>query len=171
MSLQLKHLPKLQALKELAKIYPDAKPDCILTIVRFMRVAGELTRVIETHFGRYELSQARFSILMNLYTEERKDGVTPSALAEELGVTRGNMTGLIDGLIDAGYICKEDDPVDRRIVKIKLSKKGRQYLEKILPDHFARTSKALSLMSKKEMELLWELLDKIEQGFHHLSAP
>src|SRR3989339_353374 len=55
-----------------------------------------------------------------------------SELSVSLGVTMGNTTGLVDRLIKEGYVAREHDPGDRRIVIVKLTGKGKKITEKII---------------------------------------
>ena len=54
----------------------------------------------------------------------RHGGLTAGALAAELGLTTGAVTGLVDRMNRAGYLEREDDPQDRRRVIIRLTAAG-----------------------------------------------
>ena len=54
-----------------------------------------------------------------------------SEIAEKLSVSKPNVTTLIDKLIEEGLTERLSDKQDRRIVKIKLTKKGAALLKKI----------------------------------------
>ncbi len=47
-----------------------------------------------------------------------------SDIAHNLGISKPNMTPLIDKLIKEGLVCRQEDPNDRRIVRIELTKKA-----------------------------------------------
>ena len=51
----------------------------------------------------------------------RRGRLTAGQLAEELGVTTGAITGLIDRMEGMGYFRREDDPSDRRKVVVLLT--------------------------------------------------
>ena len=55
----------------------------------------------------------------------RRGRLTAGQLAEELGVTTGAVTGLIDRMERMGYFRREDDPSDRRKVVVLLTPKAK----------------------------------------------
>src|SRR4051812_8127346 len=118
----LNELPKEECIRKLAARY-GAKPRYLEAMLRLFRYMTELEKAVETHFGQWDITRGRFMIMMMLLRQDNRS-LTPSELAEKLDVTRGNMTGLIDGLERQGYITKTQDSDDRRTVTIKLSDSG-----------------------------------------------
>ena len=55
----------------------------------------------------------------------RRGRLTAGQLAEELGVTTGAVTGLIDRMERMGYFRRADDPSDRRKVVVLLTPKAK----------------------------------------------
>ncbi len=55
----------------------------------------------------------------------RRGRLTAGQLGEELGVTTGAVTGLIDRMERMGYFQRQDDPSDRRKVVVVLTPKAR----------------------------------------------
>ena len=53
---------------------------------------------------------------------------TQAALAEALKVTPRNVTGLVDGLVSAGYVERSPHPTDRRALLISLTGHGASVL-------------------------------------------
>ena len=56
----------------------------------------------------------------------------PSAMgwiARSLGVTLPTVTGIIDRLATQGYVSRQDDPNDRRLVLASMTDKGRQVID------------------------------------------
>ena len=49
---------------------------------------------------------------------------TQRALAGSLKVTPRNVTGLVDGLADAGFVTREPHPTDRRATLVSLTERG-----------------------------------------------
>jgi len=50
---------------------------------------------------------------------------TMSETATTLGITTGTLTVAIDRLVRKGYVERQRDPSDRRVVRIELTKKGK----------------------------------------------
>lgn len=100
---------------------------------------------------------------MLLLDRENEGGVslTPAQLAEQAGVTRATMTGLIDTLERAGMVVRRPDPVDRRQVSVELTPAGQAFLDDMLPEHFSRINTLLEPLSENERRTLVRLLGKI----------
>jgi DNA-binding MarR family transcriptional regulator len=149
-------------LKELSKRHPTIKVESLDIMIKFLKVAENLEQAREKHFARYGLSKARFMVLMMVYVF--REGLSPSDIAEKMGVTRGNMTKLIDGVEAAGLIKRENDSEDRRIVKICLSAKGEALFDRILPNHFERVTGLLQEITEKDRVALGGCLAKLQRG-------
>jgi MarR family transcriptional regulator, organic hydroperoxide resistance regulator len=72
------------------------------------------------------LSIPQFDVLSTL-TEQQ--GLSQSDLAERLYVTKGNVSGLIDRLVDAGYVERRSAPGDRRSNALYLTEAGQAAAE------------------------------------------
>lgn len=57
---------------------------------------------------------------------EEREPMTAGALAEELGLTTGAVTTLLDRLEKAGYVSRARDTVDRRRVLVQLTALARR---------------------------------------------
>jgi DNA-binding MarR family transcriptional regulator len=67
------------------------------------------------------LTRARATVLWNLH----QDGpMTQRALAEAIGVTPRNVTGLVDALESDGFVTRGAHPSDRRATLVSLTDKG-----------------------------------------------
>ena len=52
-----------------------------------------------------------------------------SQIADSLGISKSNMTPIIDNLINCGLVNRYNDPKDRRILRIELTKKSFDLLD------------------------------------------
>ena len=68
---------------------------------------------------------------------------TQRALADALGVTPRNVTGLVDGLVATGFVTREPHPTDRRATLVALT------------DHGAATLAAMDRSHAEAAELLF----------------
>lgn len=53
------------------------------------------------------------------------------AIAKFMSVTTAAMTGMVDRLETSGYVKREHEPEDRRIIKVVLTSKGQELVNKI----------------------------------------
>lgn len=163
--LLLKDLPRYECLLEAAKEFPDLDPSSCEAFLHLVRAGDESARVVETNLARHNITQGRFSVLMILLNRCGADASTlgPAELADAAGVSRATMTGLIDTLERDGLVTRAPDTVDRRMMLVRLTAKGRTLLEDILPDHFKRMTWLMSPLSEFERQTLVQLLNKIQQ--------
>ena len=121
-----------------------------------------------------KLVRAADSILTRVYTSPHMDGLTVSQfgvieaiyhlgpmfqreLASKILKSSGNITMVVDNLEKRGLVERKRDRDDRRYVTVYLTRKGEEMIDKILPEHVARITRELSILSEKEKEQLASL--------------
>lgn len=169
MSFFLKELPKEETLRAQAERYPELDISAIQACIRLSRVGSDVLAAFDTQLARHGLSQGRFILMMMLL--RRPDGLRPAELAELAGVTRATITGLLSGLEKDGLVLRREHEEDGRMSVVRLSAKGRQRLEGMLPDHYRRTAALMSGLSTEERAQLMSLLDKVAAGIPKLRDP
>ncbi len=60
-----------------------------------------------------------------LQTLEERGEITMNGLAEEMRLHGTTMTRMVDALVDKGLVERLNDPADRRVVRVRLSQRGR----------------------------------------------
>jgi DNA-binding MarR family transcriptional regulator len=165
--LLLKDLPRYECLLEAAKLYPALDPSACEALLTLLRTGDETAAVIERELGEHGISHGRFGVLMLLWQDcepgEFKVGLTPAELADKAGVTRATMTGLVDTLERDSLVRREADPEDRRMMRVVLTAKAKNFLEKILPGHFRVIAELMQPLTEAERKTLARLLNKILQ--------
>jgi DNA-binding MarR family transcriptional regulator len=156
-------LPKYERLQRLAKRFPSLDRTSIEAYLALLAVADEVAAAAGAHLARYGLGEGRHHVLV-LLLEHLPRSLSPSELAELSGVTKGNITGLLDGLERDGYVKREDRGEDRRVTPIALTVVGRRLVEKVLPDRFKRIARLMSGLSASEQQSLVALLLKVQAG-------
>ena len=158
----IRELPQFEALQEDAKSIPTLDPTTVLSFLSILIVSSEVERRMETHFARYDLSQARFLVLM-LLRRRKESPSTPADLADGASVTRATMTGLLDGLEADSLVERSHRKDDRRMIDVRITKKGLTLLDRILPDHYERIGALMAGLTKAERKTLTDLLAKVRE--------
>jgi len=158
----LKELPRVEALQDDARRIPTLDPPTVLAFLSILIVAADVDRGIDGHFARYGLSQGRFLVLM-LLNRNKERTMTPAELADQAGVTRATITGLLDGLEADGFAERAHRKDDRRMIDVRITKKGLALLDRILPDHYGRIGDIMANLSRAEKKTLTELLAKVRE--------
>lgn len=91
------------------------------------------------------------------------DNCKMSDISNALGVTMANVTSMADRLIRDGYLERHEDPVDRRIVRISLTKEGRKTCEEIWESKRRHFMRIFGKLSVKERNQMLEIMQKVAQ--------
>jgi DNA-binding MarR family transcriptional regulator len=166
----LKDVPRFECLLKAAERYPTLSPSAASAFLNLLRTGDAVFEAEGAHLARHDISQGRFKVLM-LLNRCSDEPSTPAELADEAGVTRATMTGLVDTLVKDGLATRTDDPRDRRAVLVQLTSAGRELLERVLPGYFAAVTKIMHPLDETERTQLVALLQKIQQGLVAEPAP
>ncbi|HVU18676.1 MAG TPA: MarR family transcriptional regulator [Candidatus Didemnitutus sp.] len=175
-NLLLKDLPRYDCLLEAAREFPDLDPSAAEAFLHVLRTGDDVFGVTERLLAEHGISQGRFGVMMLLWksgqakarkapaAEDCAGGPrTPAELADAAGVTRATMTGLVDTLERDGFVKREPDPDDRRMMSVRLTAKGEKFLREFLPVHFRSIASLMSGLSETERKTLVNLLVKIQR--------
>jgi DNA-binding MarR family transcriptional regulator len=156
-------IPKYERLQRMAERYPSLDPSAIQAYATLLGVADQVAAAAGANLARYGLAEGRHLVL-GLLLEHYPKALSHSELAELSGVTKGNITGLVDGLECDGYVRREASGDDRRVTPIALTLAGRRLIEKVLPDRFTRIAHLMGKLSASERKTLVYLLTKVQAG-------
>lgn len=105
-----------------------------------------------------DLTVAQFDALANLYVA---DGISQMALAERLLVTKGNVSGLVERLMEHGLVTRRADPSDGRAYRLHLTRLGKRRARRGLEIQRELISTVIAVLDADEQETLRELLTRI----------
>jgi DNA-binding MarR family transcriptional regulator len=169
MHLLLTKIPTEEALQQMKGRFPELDVNVIGTYLRYMRISAAVLSRMETLLTSYGLAPARMHILM-LLLQAGEEGIRPSDLAEQVGVTRATMTGLLDNLEKSGLIAREPDRNDRRALVIKITPAGIALAERVMPIHMRNIYSLLRDLTQSDHTALRECMAKILTGLERLEA-
>lgn len=165
----LRDLPDGKILRQFAAQYPEMDPTAVNACLQLLRTGSDLLTGFETMLGRHNLSQGRFLTLIVMFRTP-DEPVSPSQLAEKVGVTRATMTGLLDGLEREKLIERQVHYKDRRMLSVRLTREGRQVLENMLPDYYRRIASLMKSLSEADRRMLIDLLGQVNSGLSALTT-
>ncbi len=125
-----------------------------------LRTEGLLAGRLNTRFRPFGLSTATFNVLVVLL--EAGHSLSPCDIGEELSVTRGTVTGLLDSLERQHLVRRLPHPDDRRMLLIELTDEGRGLLDRLLPEHRQGMTDILACLSESERTAFAAVLGKIQ---------
>ena len=165
-----KELPNFETMRLDGQRFAQFDASAIEAFVTLLFISGNLEIAFDAHLQRHNLSKGRFMILI-LLNRAKTAPMSPAGLADCCGVTRATVTGLLDTLETAGYVKREPDPVDRRGLVVRLTPTGKQQLDDLFPEHYARISKVMSHLDEAERDQLVGLLKKVADNIPAMRDP
>jgi DNA-binding MarR family transcriptional regulator len=131
-------------------------------IQKIVEVIAKLQRPALKRAGRQQLglSHAQAGMLYLLYYHEQS---SVKEAAQFLGITKSAVTQLLDPLVAKGLVSRHSDAADRRVVRLSLTGKGKDYLKKLGKYKFAGLRSALAHLSEGELETLYQLHKKMAE--------
>jgi DNA-binding MarR family transcriptional regulator len=103
-----------------------------------VRVLARLHRMLEVADSGLTVPQYRVLAAI------AQGGVRSAHLAERLAVRRPTLTAIADGLVTAGYACRESEIGDRRVVRLHATDAGRAALARADEAYLTRFNRLLA---------------------------
>ncbi|MBI4639089.1 MAG: MarR family transcriptional regulator [Candidatus Tectomicrobia bacterium] len=118
-------------------------------------------RAFDAMLSEYGLTSPQWSVLWRLWEH---DGLTQTELCRSLFTDGPTITGIIDRLERDGFVTRQRDSNDRRVIRVSLTDKGFN-LEKILSKEVEVVrERATKGMTPKEVEQLKHLVNRVWQN-------
>jgi DNA-binding MarR family transcriptional regulator len=128
-----------------------------------------LMRECRKKVERWNLTLPQFDVLAEL-ARATEGGFTFIELSRLLLVTSGNLTGIVDRLEQEGLVWREPDGEDRRVIRVRLTPKGRKLTERMLPQHADDVNAILSGLAPETLAQLADLLGELRDYLHGRSG-
>jgi len=130
----------------------------IAALDRVLELTVLLGRDMTTSLAAEGLTVARTTLLWRL----RETGPsTQRALAEALGVSARNVTGLVDGLAEAGLVTREPHPTDRRATLVTPTARAEELLAGMAAGQAELAAQLFGGLSPERLEGLVSGLDEV----------
>ena len=123
---------------------PETHDLAVRVWFRFLRLESRLQIAVSERLREIALSVPQCDVLTTLTEAE---GISQQDLAERLYVTKGNISGLLDRLEDAGLVERRSIEADRRQYAIYLTPRGRDSAEKAIAVQHALIDETLGKLS------------------------
>jgi DNA-binding MarR family transcriptional regulator len=112
--------------------------------------------------SEFEFTLPRFDLMAQL--DREPNGLRLSELSKRMMVTNGNLTGLVDRLIEEGYVRRVDDPSDGRASVVLLTKAGAEIFKKLAAAHEAWLATLFAGLSPEAAERLMKDLAALKRS-------
>ncbi len=122
------------------------------------RVQGAAFHHFATYLKHHGITPGQLGLLVLIHCNP---GVSQSALAKEIGVERSTLGEFIDRFENQKLVERRPSPSDRRIHAIHATKRGRRFLEQVMPDVEAHEQEFSKPLSARELKTLIGLLKRL----------
>lgn len=120
-----------------------------------MLVESEIRRKLRDN---YNITLPRFDLMAQL--DKAPGGMKLGELSQRLMVSNGNITGLVERLVEQGLLDRQPAPNDRRTQLVKLTAEGRRVFRAMAAAHENWIADLFAELSSSERETLMRLLGK-----------
>ncbi|HEX4829758.1 MAG TPA: MarR family transcriptional regulator [Trebonia sp.] len=127
----------------------------------FWAAKHALVHASATAFARHGVHEGQQYVLRTLW---RQDGLSPGEIARRLGLATPTVTRATSRMEAAGLLRREPHPGDRRMVRLRLTDRGRA-LEKDIDEEMRQlTERALAGVGEPERAALVAALEQIRRN-------
>lgn len=116
-------------------------------------------------FGRYDLSSPRFYALSHIAATP---GVSLSQLSDYMFCDKSNVTRIIRGLEQEGYLQRQPHETDGRSLRLYLTEKGTAVYQAVATAHHDSIQRRLHLLNQPERQQLETQLTTLNSALRAL---
>jgi DNA-binding MarR family transcriptional regulator len=159
------HIPKYERIQRLVERIGGKilDPGSLEAYLLLMSVPEEIKEIANVKLACHRLGEGRITVLV-LLLENQPEPLSHSQLADLLGVTKGSITGLVDGLENDGLVKRCENREDRRTRMIEITPAGLDLVNNYLPEKFRGIERLMARLTPTERETLVSLLQKVQEG-------
>jgi DNA-binding MarR family transcriptional regulator len=106
----------------------------------------------------FDVTLPRFDLMAQLYRAPQS--MTLGELSQRMMVSNGNVTGLVDRLVEQGLVSRRPSPKDRRAQLVSLTAQGRRFFAAMARANGDWIGEMFADLSGDDIELLMRLLAK-----------
>lgn len=139
-----------------------------VSLYEFADRINDIMPIMIREFARYqvnELSKGKITLpqFLILGFLEKSGEAKMSDLANFMAVSTAATTGTVDRLVRYGYVTRELEPEDRRVIKIKITLKGKGLIKKINSQRRQMIIDIFGKISESDRSDYLRVLTKIEE--------
>ena len=137
--------------------------------LRLLRVTRNVEGALRENFRvEYQSTLPRFDVMAALH--RFPEGLKMSELSGVLKVSRGNMTGIIDRMVDEGLIIRAAVPGDRRALQVHLTRRGQKEFARQMKSHSQWIDELLSGIDVHDAQSIVAVLEPLISAKHALEG-
>ena len=128
-------------------------------------IGAELRRQFREEF---DFTMPRFDVLAQL--DREPGGLVLGELPKRLMVTAGNLTPIVDRLVEDGFITRTPSPLDRRVQIVCMTAEGRKAFRRMAKKHGLWLASLLAEFPRGRLDGLVKELDDLKNAVRGATA-
>ena len=92
-----------------------------------------------------------------LMTLEAHDSLPTSAVFEAVGVKANVASGIVQRLVDRGYVARTESPDDRRVRLLNLTAEGRKFADELTSGLWDFRQRQFAALSDEQLKQLYDI--------------
>jgi MarR family transcriptional regulator, 2-MHQ and catechol-resistance regulon repressor len=134
-----------------------------LPVIKQLAIAyQEFEGYSSAHIRGLGLLPVQFDVIA---TVANQSPMTYKQLGEKTLISKSSLTGVVERMVQKGFITTLENPNDARSHFLKLTDKGQKIFEKFFPEHLKHLEVAFQKLSKKQMKEIEEALKTLKSIF------
>lgn len=130
-------------------------------VIKRKLIACNLGKPCASKQGIALITPSQWAVL-HVIMERDNPGV--KEVADRLGITSSAATQLVEGLVEKGYVIRENDQMDRRAFVLRVSTTQKRKIELIKAETMKRFTQMFAALTDDEVALYAALNKKIVDG-------
>jgi DNA-binding MarR family transcriptional regulator len=122
------------------------------------RASRTAVKILRAQLEPLGLTPVQFAALRELYG---RDGLSLGEIARGLNTDAPTMSGVVDALVNAGYVERREDPQDRRRLRLFLTERARSIEGELAQIEERRERALVRVFTPAEVGVLKELLGRL----------
>ena len=151
--------------KERIEVTPevDERQRIIREVMKLLPELGKaITRSMPVHIRHEGVSVAQVKAMVHL---SEYGPQTMGDLAEGLKITTPSATGLVNPLADMGFVVRDRDEEDRRVVRVSLSEHAQELAHSILDQRLTEVAAAMDGMPIEAQQNFLDGLERLAAAY------
>ncbi len=140
---------------------PVAEETSLRLVDEFAAFGPSYMKWVKSRLQERGMTYARMRLLGALHC---KGPQIMTSISDELGVTRRNVTALVDALEEEGLVRRKPHPTDRRATVIEMTAQGARTMDRMYDEHRAEVAELFGVLSEEDRRELARLLGSLRQA-------
>ena len=136
-------------------VHRDHTKEIIFSIRRLLQARELYTKELNKN---YQVSASQLNCLLALF---ENGPLPPSQIAKHMMVKSSTVTGVVDRLEMKGFVTRERNSPDRRVINIQLTETGKNLAENAPPPIQQKIIDGLKKLSEVEIEQIVDALNSL----------